>query len=82
MGNTVGDPQNNSRRDNNVLMARTVRSVPVFMQQQNEQPDVTEDHSTRLRHGKGPGYSRHTEKGKKISVRKNNRWLFDKNVIY
>ncbi len=42
--------------DNNVKDS----SVPVFMEQQNQQPDITEDHSTSFSHGKGPGYSRHT----------------------
>lgn len=35
------------------------RLLPVFMEQQNQQPDVTEDHSTCFSHGKGPWYSRH-----------------------
>lgn len=42
----------------------TVSALPVFMQQQNQQPDIAEDYSTCLGHGKGPWYSRHTVKEK------------------
>lgn len=42
---------------NTAMMCKT---LPVFMEQQNQQPDVTEDHSTCFSHGKSPWYSRHT----------------------
>lgn len=35
-------------------------TLPVFMEQQDQQPDATKDDATRFSHGEGPRYSRHT----------------------
>lgn len=47
------------RLQRHTLMQKTVRTLPVLMQQKYKQPDVTENHSTCLSHGKGPWYPRH-----------------------
>lgn len=53
----VGRISYSPRSDKSAPMWET---LPVFVEQQDQQPDATKDDATRFSHGEGPRYSRHT----------------------
>ena len=73
--------ENGCQLQGNTRGQNSVRPPPVFVQQQNQQPDVAEDDSTCLSHGKGPWYSRHTKEKKKIKDQTNYHTITYKNQI-